>query len=61
MGQEKQAAAKGQESLRKATDTLSTMLAQEVKDLNARQRAARRENSTDPGIMKGLKLSLIHI
>ena len=33
MGQEKQAAAKGQESLRKATDTLSTMLAQEVKDL----------------------------
>lgn len=55
MGQEKQTAAKGQESLRKATDTLSTMLAQEVKDLNARQRAARRENSTDPGIMKGLK------
>ena len=52
MGQEKQAAAKGLESLRKATDTLSTMLAQEVKDLNARQRAARRENSTDPGIMK---------
>ena len=43
MGQEKQAAAKGLESLRKATDTLSTMLAQEVKDLNARQRAARRE------------------
>ena len=32
MGQEKQAAAKGLESLRKATDTLSTMLAQEVKD-----------------------------
>ena len=50
MGQEKQTAAKGQESLRKATDTLSTMLAQEVKDLNARQRTARRENS-----MKGLK------
>ena len=24
-------------------------------DLPARQRAARRENSTDPGIMKGLK------
>ena len=57
MGQEKQAAAKGLESLRKATDTLSTMLAQGVKDLNARQRAARRENSTDPGIMKGLKES----
>ena len=48
MGQEKQAAAKGLESLRKATDTLSTLLAQEVKDLNARQRTARRENSTDP-------------
>ena len=49
MGQEKQAAAKGQESRSgKATDTLSTMLAQEVKDLNARQRAARRENSTTP-------------
>lgn len=50
-----QGAGKSPESLRKATDTLSTMLAQEVKDLNARQRAARRENSTDPGIMKGLK------
>ena len=59
MGQEKQTAAKGQESLRKATDTLSTMLAQEVKDLNARQRAARRENSTDPGIMKGLKATAV--
>ena len=42
MGQEKQAAAKGQESLRKATDTLSTMLAQEVKDLNARRSEERR-------------------
>ena len=50
MGQEKQAAAKGLESLRKATDTLSTMLAQEVKDLNARQRAARRENSTSSSL-----------
>ena len=55
MGQEKQAAAKGLESLRRATDTLSTMLAQEVKDLNARQRTARKEKSADPGIMKGLK------
>ena len=42
-------------SLHKATDTLSTMLAQEVKDLIARQRTARRENCTDPGTMKGLK------
>ena len=54
MGQEKQAAAKGQESLRKATDTLSTMLAQEVKELNARQKAQRADGS-DPTLMKGLK------
>ena len=46
---------KGMDSLRRATDTLSTMLAQEVKELNARQRAARKENSPDPGLMKGLK------
>lgn len=54
MGQEKQAAAKGQESLRKATDTLSTMLAQEVKELNARQKVQRADGS-DPALMKGLK------
>lgn len=48
MGQEKQTAAKGQESLRKATDTLSTMLAQEVKDLNARQRAAAERTAPTP-------------
>ena len=54
MGQEKQTAAKGQESLRKATDTLSTMLAQEVKELNARQKAQRGDGS-DPALMKGLK------
>lgn len=54
MGQEKQTAAKGQESLRKATDTLSTMLAQEVKELNARQKAQRADGS-DPALMKGLK------
>ena len=54
MGQEKQTAAKGQESLRKATDTLSTMLAQEVKDLKARPRAARRHTPTHPGILTGL-------
>lgn len=55
MGQTKCAAAKGLDSLRRATDTLSTMLAQEVKELNARQRAARKENGPDPGTMKGLK------
>ena len=30
-------------------------LAQEVKELNERQKAARRENTPDPGMMKGLK------
>ena len=55
MGQEKQTAAKGQESLRKATDTLSTMLAQEVKELNTRQKAARRDGAEAAGTMKGLK------
>ena len=41
-------------SLHKATDTLSTMLAQEVKELNARQEAQRGDGS-DPALMKGLK------
>ena len=40
-------------SLHKATDTLSTMLAQEVKELNARQKAQRADGS-DPAL-KGLK------
>ena len=39
----------------RAADTLSTLLAQEVKELNERQKAARRENTPDPGMMKGLK------
>lgn len=55
MEQEKQAAAKGRESLQKAADTLSAMLTQEIRDLNARQRAARKEKSTAPGLMKDLK------
>ena len=50
MGQTKPAA--GLKSLNRAADTLSTLLAQEVKELNERQKAARREN---PGMMKGLK------
>lgn len=49
------ASAKGLESLHRATDTLSTMLAQEVKELNARQKAARRDNADAAGTMKGLK------
>ena len=42
-------------SLARATDTLSTLLAQQVRDLNAQQRAARREGGADPAGMKGLK------
>ena len=49
------ASAKGLESLHRATDTLSTMLAQEVKELNARQKAARRDGADAAGTMKGLK------
>ena len=40
MGQTKPAA--GLKSLNRAADTLSTLLAQEVKELNERQKAARR-------------------
>ena len=46
MGQTKPAA--GLKSLNRAADTLSTLLAQEVKELNERQKAARRENTPDP-------------
>ena len=53
MGQTKQTA--GLRSLNRATDTLSTLLAQEVKSLNERQKAARKEGAPDPGLMKGLK------
>ncbi len=42
-------------SLSRATDTLSTLLAQQVRELNLQQRAARREGGADPGGMKGLK------
>ena len=48
--------AKGLQSLNRATDTLSTLLAQQVRELDARQRAARRSGqSDDPATMKGLK------
>ena len=53
MGQIKQA--KGMESLGRAADTLSTLLAQEVRELNARQKAAKKEGAQDTGTMKGLK------
>ena len=38
-------AGKGLDNLHRATDTLSTMLAQEVKELNTRQKAARRDGA----------------
>ena len=47
--------AKGLESLSRATDILSTLLAQQVRELNARQRENRRSGAEDPGTMKGLK------
>ena len=41
-------------SLSRATDTLSTLLAQQVRELNLQQRAARREGGADPeGIERG--------
>ena len=47
------------ESLQRATDTLSTLLAQEVRELNARQKTARKaadkDGPADPGSFKGLK------
>ena len=53
MGQTKQA--RGLASLGRATDTLSTLLAQQVRELNDRQKAAKREGTADPCTMKGLK------
>ena len=53
MGQIKQA--KGLESLSRATDTLSTLLAQEVRELNARQKAAKKTGAADGSTIKGLK------
>lgn len=41
--------------LHRATDTLSSMLSQEVRDLHARQKAARRQEGGDPGTIKALK------
>lgn len=60
MGQTKQpAGSKSMESLQKATDTLSALLAQEIKALNARQKAAGRtaqkDGAADPGTLRALK------
>ena len=53
MGQTNQA--RGLASLSRAADVLSTLLAQQVRDLNDRQKAARKGGEPDPGTMKGLK------
>lgn len=46
---------KSLDSLHRVTDTLSAMLADEVKGLSARQKAARKDEAADPNTMKGLK------
>ena len=53
MGQRK--TSKGLDSLSRATDTLSTLLAQQVRELNARQKAAKKEGASGAGTMKDLK------
>lgn len=53
MGQTKPAA--GLKSLNRAADTLSTLLAQEVRELNARQKAAKKTGAADGSTIKGLK------
>ena len=52
---EQEEAFRGLDSLSRATDILSTLLAQQVRELNARQRENRRSGAEDPGTMKGLK------
>lgn len=54
MAQTKRPAAKSQDNLFRTIDLLSAMLAQEVKDLNARQKAARSEGG-DAGTVKAIK------
>ena len=46
---------KGLASLNRATATLSTLLAQQVRELALRQKEAKKSGELDPGIMKGLK------
>lgn len=48
-------AAKSLDSLHRVTDTLSGMLAEEVKGLRERQKAARGTDTADANTMKGLK------
>ena len=53
MGQRK--TSKGLDSLSRASDILSTLLAQQVRELNARQKAAKKEGASGAGTMKDLK------
>ena len=55
MEQKKKAPPRELESIRKAADTLSAMLTQEIRGLSARQRAARKGSGSDPGLMKEIK------
>ncbi len=53
MGQRK--TSRGLDSLSRATDILSTLLAQQVRELNARQREKPPQRGGGPRTMKGLK------
>lgn len=46
---------RGLASLNRATGTLSTLLAQQVRELNQRQKQAKANGQPDPGTMKMLK------
>lgn len=46
---------RGLASLNRATGTLSTLLAQQVRELNQRQKDAKLKGQPDPGTMKMLK------
>ena len=52
MGQRK--TSKGLDSLSRATDILSTLLAQQVRELNARQRENRRSGAEATAVLKDL-------
>lgn len=49
------AGGKGLDRLAGIADTMSLMLAQEVRELNARQKEARREGGDTAGVLRGMK------
>lgn len=55
MGQAKKPSVRSLESLRRATDVLSTMVAQEIKELNARQKQARKNGTAATSAIRELK------